>query len=237
MMNIVVFGANGPTGRLLTRGALAAGHRVTAVTRKPDAFPSSGKALHVRACDVHDADAVAAAIAGQDAVLSSLGVPYGKETVTVYSRGITNIIAGMHRHHVNRLACVSSSATDPSAGAHGGWFFEHVLQAYVAGVLGKTLYDDMRRMEALVAASDLDWTVIRPSGLFDADAVTAYATAENHLPGKFTSRADLADFLLRQANDSVYSRKFAAVTTGDGAPTLFQMIRREAFGGKSRRYE
>jgi uncharacterized protein YbjT (DUF2867 family) len=232
-MNIVVFGANGPTGRLLTAQALAAGHRVTAFTRQPGSFPIDDDRLVVRGGDVRDADAVVAGIRAQDAVFSTLGVPYGKETITVYSDGAANILAGMRKHGVTRLACISSSATDPSAGAHGGWFFEHVLQAYVTGVLGKTLYDDMRRMEALVAASDLDWTIIRPSGLFDAANVSGYESAENYLPGKFTSRADLANFVLQQATTSVYSRKFAAVTTSDGAPTLFQMIRREAFGRKN----
>ncbi len=231
-MNIVVFGANGPTGRLLTAQALAAGHRVTAFTRQPGSFPLAHENLTVTAGDVHDAASVAAAIGGQDAVLSTLGVPYGKEAITVYSDGLANIVAGMREHRVARLVCVSSSATDPTAGTHGGWFFEHVLQAYVTGVLGKTLYDDMRRMEALVAASDLDWTIVRPSGLFDTESVSEYAVAENHLPGKFTSRSDLANFVLRQATDSAYSQKFAAVATTDGAPTVFQMIRREAFGKK-----
>lgn len=38
-MRITVFGANGPTGRLLTAQALEAGHRVTAVTRQPEIWP------------------------------------------------------------------------------------------------------------------------------------------------------------------------------------------------------
>jgi putative NADH-flavin reductase len=232
-MNIVVFGANGPTGRLVTAQALAAGHRVTAFTRQPGSFPLAHENLAITAGDVHDAASVAAAIGGQDAVLSTLGVPYGKDAITVYSDGLANIVAGMREHRVTRLVCVSSSATDPTAGTHGGWFFEHVLQAYVTGVLGKTLYDDMRRMEALVAASDLDWTIVRPSGLFDTESVSEYAVAENHLPGKFTSRSDLANFVLRQATDSAYSQKIAAVATTEGAPTVFQMIKREAFGKKN----
>jgi nucleoside-diphosphate-sugar epimerase len=231
-MNIVVFGANGPTGRLVTGQALQAGHRVTAFTRRPDSFPISHTNLAVVGGDVHDAQAVARVIENQDAVLSTLGVPYGKEKITVYSDGTANIIAGMLAHGVGRLVCVSSSATDPGAGPHGGWFFEHVLQAYVAGVLGKTLYDDMRRMEALVSASELDWTIVRPSGLFDAGVISDYATAEAHLPGRFTARDDLADCVLRQADDSAFSRKTIAVTTRDGAPSLLQMIAREAFGKK-----
>ena len=37
-LNIVIFGASGPTGLALTRQALARGYRVTAITRRPAAF-------------------------------------------------------------------------------------------------------------------------------------------------------------------------------------------------------
>jgi len=231
-MNLVVFGANGPTGRLVVEKALAAGNRVTAFTRNPDDFPLRHPDLVVAAGDVHDASQVSTAVRGQDAVLSVLGVPFGKQPVTVYSVGITNILAAMRTHSVGRLVCVSSSATDPSAGSHGNWFFENVLQAYVTKVLGKTLYDDMRRMEAIVTASDVDWTIVRPSGLFDAPDVTAYETAPVFLPGAFTSRTDLADFVVRRADATNYSRTIAAISTSDGAPSVLQMIRREAFGKK-----
>jgi uncharacterized protein YbjT (DUF2867 family) len=94
--------------------------------------------------------------------------------------------------------------------------------------MGKNLYDDMRRMEALVRASDLDWTIIRPSGLFATDGVTDYVVAENFVPHRFTSRADLADFLLRQATDTEFVRKAAAVATLSPQPTVLELIRNEA---------
>jgi putative NADH-flavin reductase len=43
-MKSVIFGANGPTGRLATSCALAAGHTVVAVTRQPREFPIQGHA-------------------------------------------------------------------------------------------------------------------------------------------------------------------------------------------------
>ncbi|MGO7983317.1 NAD(P)-dependent oxidoreductase, partial [Rhizobium johnstonii] len=127
-MRIVVFGANGPTGRLLVEQAMGDAHDVVAVTRRPSDFPLAGPRLTVVEADVYDADAVAAVFAGADAVLSTLGVPYGRAPITVYSRGAENILAAMARHGVRRFACVSSSATDPAAGPHGGFFFERVLQ-------------------------------------------------------------------------------------------------------------
>jgi hypothetical protein len=87
----------------------------------------------------------------------------------------------------------------------------------------------MRRMEELVRGSDLEWTIMRPSGLFDAPGVTRYELHEDRAPGIFTVRADLAASLLEQATDVRFVRKAVAVTTTEGAPTLFQMLRREAF--------
>ena len=86
-MNIVIFGANGQTGRLLTGQALSAGHRVVAATRRPDDFPLSDPKLTVAAADVRDAAAVTEVVAGVDAVLSTLGVSFTREAVNTYSVG------------------------------------------------------------------------------------------------------------------------------------------------------
>ncbi|HEU0027504.1 MAG TPA: NAD(P)H-binding protein, partial [Ktedonobacterales bacterium] len=53
-MNIAVFGANGPTGRLVTKQALAEGHAVTAITRRPETFPLHHERLRVIRGDVFD---------------------------------------------------------------------------------------------------------------------------------------------------------------------------------------
>jgi putative NADH-flavin reductase len=230
-MNIAVFGANGETGRLLVAAALEAGHTVTALTRHPDDFPLRHDNLHVVAGDVREPADVGSTVVGADAVLSTLGVPYGRKPITIYSTGMSAILTAMTQHGVRRLACVSSSATDHEFARQdtgGGFFFERVLKPIIENTMGKTLYDDMRRMEALVRASDLDWTIIRPSGLFATDKVTDYAVAENFLPQRFTSRADLADFLLRQAAETEFVRKAAAVATLSPQPTVFELIRNEA---------
>jgi nucleoside-diphosphate-sugar epimerase len=231
-MNIVVFGANGPTGRLLTQAAVDAGHRVTALTRRPAGFPFAHPSLSVVGGDVLVAADVDALVAGQDVALSALGVPYGRTPVSVYSEGARNILDAMARHGVRRFAGVTSSATEPNPRPQGGFFFEKVLQPFVIGVLGRTVYADMRRMEALMRASDVDWTIVRPSGLFDSDAGTDYRTGEGHVDGTFTSRTDLADLLLRQATDDTWARKAVAIATTENTPTMMQMLRSEAVGSR-----
>lgn len=232
-MKIAIFGANGPTGRILTRQALDAGHAVTAVTRNPGEFPLDAPGLTVVGADVYNSEEVERVVAGQDAVLSTLGVPYGRQPIRVYSEGTGNIMRAMTRHGVRRLVCVSSSATDPAAGPHGGIFFSKVLQPLITNLLGRTLYEDMRRMEAAVAASGLEWTIMRPSGLFETESVTDYRMAVDYLNGTFTSRVDLADSMLRQLSSREYVRKVAAVATFDQKPSLIRMIAREASSKKS----
>jgi putative NADH-flavin reductase len=232
-MKLAVFGANGPTGRLLTQLALDEDHDVVAFTRRPDAFPIEHPRLEVAAGDVHDSAIVASAIEGTDAVLSTLGVPFGKTPVTVYSDGMANIIAGMHSAGIKRLVCVTSSTMSPYPEPLGGFVFEKIMQPYVVNKLGKTVYDDMRRMEAIVSDSDLAWTIVRPSGLFEAPAVSAYDVAIDHIGYRFTARIDLADCLLRQALSDTYARSTIAVATSSSKPSMLKLIWQEGIRKKS----
>lgn len=235
-MQLTVFGANGPTGRIVTQFALDGGHTVVAFTRKPERFPLTHERLQVVGGDVHDAAAVQRAIDGAGAVISTLGVPFAKSPVDTYSVGIVNIIAGMNATAGGeRLVCVTSSTIDPYPGRLGGFLFEKVMQPYIVGKLGKTLYDDMRRMEAMVRASDLAWTIVRPSGLFSAEAVSAYETSPDHIGHRFTSRIDLADCLLRQATSPTEGdiRSAIAVATTASEPSMLKLIWTEGIRKKA----
>lgn len=231
-MKIVIFGANGQTGRLLTKQALAAGHDVAAATRHPAEFPITHDRLTVVEADVHDAPAVDRAVAAADVVLSALGVPFTRKQVTVYSDGVGNIVVAMTRHGVKRLVVVSSSATEPHHHADGGFLLNRVLQPLVTTTIGKTTYADLRRMEDLVRSSGLEWTIMRACGLFDTPGVTAYELHEDQAPGLFTSRAGLAASMLEQATDTRFVRKAVEVTTSKGVPTLLQVLHREALKRK-----
>ncbi|MET7418933.1 NAD(P)H-binding protein [Dactylosporangium sp. NPDC005555] len=255
-MRLTVFGATGPTGRRLVDQAVEAGHEVTAVTRHPiptgsagfsavsagssavsagSGVDPSGPGVAARRAgltfvtgDVLDPDAVDRAVAGSDAVLSSLGVPPTRRPVSVYSRGAANIVAAMHRHGVKRLVAVSSSVMDPAWRPTGEHFFNLVMDPLVNRRVARTAHDDMRRMEALVRASDLDWTLARPSGLFDHPAVTRFQTAPDVADGLFTARPDLAAAMLAQLDDDRFVRRAMAVITTDVRPGIARLIWQEA---------
>ncbi|WP_329496893.1 NAD(P)-dependent oxidoreductase [Kitasatospora herbaricolor] len=226
-MRIVVLGATGPTGRELTEQALAAGHQVTAVARRAAALPPRA-GLTTVAADVTAPGALDAAVEGSDAVVSALGVPPGRRPVDVYSAGVRNAAEAMARHGVRRLVAVGSSVTDPAWRPSGAFFFNHVLDPYVNRVIARTAHEDMRRMEAVLAAGELDWTVARPSGLFDHPVVTDFQVAENSGDGVFTARADLAAAMLRELAAGRFVRKAMGVVTTEVRPSIPRLIWREA---------
>ncbi|MFD9191196.1 NAD(P)-dependent oxidoreductase [Streptomyces phaeochromogenes] len=222
-MRIAVFGANGPTGRHLTDQALAAGHEVVAVTRRPGSL-STRPGLSVAVADATDPVAVDAAIGGTDAVLSVLGARFSKETISTYSASATAITGAMARHGIKRLLAVSSSIADPHWRPTGAHFFNHVLDPLVNRRLGRTLHEDMRRMEAVIRRTDLDWTFVRPSGLFEHPVVTDYHTAEASADGVFTARTDLASSMLREVEERRYVRTAMGVITTAVKPNIAKLI-------------
>ncbi|MDQ1423103.1 MAG: hypothetical protein QOD72_601, partial [Acidimicrobiaceae bacterium] len=81
--------------------------------------------------------------------------------------------------------------------------------------------------------SDLAWTIVRPSGLFEAKTVSAYYVAIDHIGYRFTARIDLADCLLRQALDDTYTRATIAVATPSAKPSMLKLIWQEGIRKKA----
>ncbi len=73
-MKLLVFGATGGTGREIVAQGLDQGHVVTAFVRNPAAITTKHEKLKLAQGDVLDYPSVEAAVQGQDAVLSALGV-------------------------------------------------------------------------------------------------------------------------------------------------------------------
>jgi uncharacterized protein YbjT (DUF2867 family) len=228
-MRIVIFGANGQTGRLLTRRVLDAGHTAVAVTRNPDGFPYADPRLVVAGADVRDASSFVSVLDGADAVLSTLGVPFSVRAIDTYSVGIRNVVAAMRKAAVRRLVVVSSTGAYHYPNRVDTPFALRIVEPVITRTIGKTTYDDQRRMETIVRDSDLDWTIVRPSGLFDLPDPTNYVAGEVDPIGGFTARIDLADYMTTLAGDSSAAGKTVVVSTIENTPTMWQMVRREAF--------
>ena len=204
-MKLTIFGASGATGRQLLEQALAAGHQVTILVRNPASITLQHERLKVVTGDARDPEKVAAAIAGQDAVLSALGAT-SPGPVLICTEAITHILAAMSRHGVRRLVALSAYGTLDSR--TGG------LYNRLVWLLKKDKMLDKEQMEKLIQPSQLDWTLVRPPALTNGALTHSYKVGTS-LPIKVTShisRADVADFMLRQTTDNTYMHLAAAIT-------------------------
>jgi putative NADH-flavin reductase len=201
-MKVAIFGATGSVGKEALKQALEQGHKVTAFVRDPAKLSIEGDGLRVKRGDVMDVSAVEEAVEGQDAVLCILGA--GRKG-NVRSEGTKNIISAMKSTGVRRLICQSTLGAGDSSGA-----LNFLWKYIMFGMLLRKAYADHQRQEEFVMQSDLDWTIIRPAAFTDEPQTGEY----NH--GFFTSpkgltlkisRADVADFLLKQLTDDTYMHK------------------------------
>jgi putative NADH-flavin reductase len=215
-MKLVIFGANGPTGLELCRQALAAGHRVTAVVRRPDDFPLQDDALTVVQAHVLEESSLAPVIGDADAVLSTLGAAYSRHEIRVYSVGTKAIIDAMRASdHCRRLVVVSAGLLPLSkAPKVRGFLQDRIMLPFLRNVVGRTLYEDMARMEDLLATSnDIAWTIMRPGRLINGAGVSAYRLDEDFPVGNVTSRPDLAAAMLAELGPNGHVHRKVAPTT------------------------
>jgi uncharacterized protein YbjT (DUF2867 family) len=113
--------------------------------------------------------------------------------VSVCTDGVRSILGSMTRTGVHRLIVVSSHG---AAETHDGSLYSRMLWAMMADKMR-----DKDEMEKLIRASGVDWTIVRPPALKNKPHTGVYRVGAN-LKIRLTSaisRADLADFLLREA--------------------------------------
>ncbi len=157
-MLVAIAGGHGKIALHLTRMLSADGDAVRSMIRRPehadDVRSAGGEPVE---CDLEaaDVDAVAAAIAGDDAVVFAAGAGPGSGAArkdTMDYGGAVKLIAAAKQAGVARYVIVSSRGAD--ADAPGDDTFAVYLRA-------------KGRADADLAASGLDYTIVRPGGLTD----------------------------------------------------------------------
>lgn len=201
-MNILVFGSTGSIGTQLIHRGLAEGHQVTAFARDITRIPLKHESLNKVEGDVLDASCVDEVVPGHDAVIVVLGAGMKGG---IRSAGTLNIIHAMQRHDIKRLICQSTLGAGDSRG-NLNFFWKFIM----FGMLLKRAYVDHELQEHYVCASGLDWTIVRP-GAFTDGAYTGeyrhgFSSGDKSTLLKI-SRADVAEFLLKQLSDLRYLHK------------------------------
>ena len=191
-MNVLIIGAAGKTGSIVVERAVAAGHIVTAFVRDATTYRSPAN-VRVVAGDATDQPSLNKAMAGQDAVISTIAgkTPYRKTTLERSVAGA--VVTAMKANGARRLIVISSFGVGDSAD-QAGWFVEHVIVP--TWLRGST--EDKAAMEAVVRASGISFVIVRPAMLTDDAATGNVNVFQGHQVAHKIARADVAQFCVDQ---------------------------------------
>lgn len=208
-MKLLILGATGGIGLEVVRQAVDQGHFVTAFVRAPDRLKPFADRIALRQGDPLNTTDLAKAIRGHDAVLSAFGprVPIAKTDANLlrdFAAALTTAMpsAGVRRTIVVSTAFLFTDSIVPPTNLFGRLFFPGVVH-------------DATAMEQILTQSNLDWTIVRPPQLTDKPFTGKYRVRIGHLPrfGFNISRADVADSLIRTAQNSATVRTIVGVSS------------------------
>ena len=175
-MKIAIIGATGYVGSKLLAEALARGHHVTAIVKNPGVLQSHAN-LSGRGVDATDSQALAAATAGHDLVISAFNPAIDED-----GAGTLAIIDGVKRSGVSRLLAVGGAGTLEIAPGQRVVDQPDFPAEWKQGSLRTAHFLDQLRQEQA-----LDWVFLSPAAML--------------VPGERTGNYRVgADQLLSDAN-------------------------------------
>ena len=204
-MKVIIFGSTGTIGKHLVQQALEKEYQVLAFCRDKEKMDSfSHPNLEIIEGDVFNKEDVRSSVKNQDVVIVALGSGKSRKSV-VRSEGTKNIIEAMKTNGVKRLICQSTLGIGES-NDNLNFFWKHIMFGWFL----KQVFLDHQLQEEYVKNSNLDWTIIRPGAFTDGakteDYQHGFSPKARSLKLKI-SRADVADFILKQVVKGNYIHK------------------------------
>jgi len=211
MAHVLVIGASKGIGLEAIRQAIEAGHEVRAFARSADGISLSSPRLEKVRGDALNSQDVEAALNGVDVVVQTLGVALGDlfRPVHLFSKATRVMVAAMTTHGVERLICVTGFGAGDSRSSIS------CLQRIPFQVVFRRAYEDKSLQELLIKESSLDWTIVRPGVLTGGPRTGRYKILDEAARWRngIISRADVADFIVRQIEVQTYLRKTPVLVT------------------------
>jgi uncharacterized protein YbjT (DUF2867 family) len=202
MATVLITGASHGIGLETARAALRAGHSVHALARSAASIPIQDVNLDKVSGNALDRDTIQNALQDVDVVIQTLGVDVSPRVIfegtTLFSESTRILVDAMKASGLKRLIAVTGLGAGDSRG-RGGLLYD----AVVFPLLLKRVYDDKDVQEWIIRSSGLNWTIVRPGLLTNSPATgrCRVLTASKDWRFGVISRADVADFLVRQVDD------------------------------------
>ena len=149
-------------------------------------------------------------IQNADAIIVTLGTSKNMNATTLFS-DFAQLMVEIHKE--NKIDSPFIFVTGFGAGESKNyvpWLVKMFLKYFL-----KDVYADKTKMEEIITNSDLNWTVVRPGRLFDKELTEKYRIENKLFKGiniGGINRADVADFLIKQAEKQTELKKYIAIS-------------------------
>jgi uncharacterized protein YbjT (DUF2867 family) len=213
MSTVLIVGASRGIGFETVKLALKAGHSVRAMARSATAIRLHDPKLEKMDGDALDQHTIERALVGVDGVIQTLGVSPTPEIILkgtrLFSEATRILVDAMESKGFKRLISVTGLGAGDSRG-HGGFFYDAALWLFLGRV-----YADKDAQERIIRRSRLDWTIVRPTVLTTRPRTGVYRVLVDTRDWRsgFISRADVADFLVKQIGDASLVHKTPVLTS------------------------
>ncbi|MEM1220264.1 MAG: NAD(P)H-binding protein [Bacteroidota bacterium] len=195
---IALIGATGKTGTQFLTRALEAGHTVRALVRDPMKLQIAHPNLKVVKGDVLSLPTVKEVVKDTDIVVSVFGHVKGSPAL-LQKDGTKHILLAMNEFAVERIISLSGGGL-PYPEKDQPKLIDRIIRGIMRITVPQILQDAEYHL-AVLKASDRVWTVVRGPRLTDGPYTGQYQVGwVGTVQGTKLSRADLADYLLKQVN-------------------------------------
>lgn len=208
-MKITVIGAAAGVGLLAVQQALAIGHQVTTLARGVVPIPKHPRLTNVVGSATNVAD-VKTAIHGADAVLITIGTKSKKATTLFSDTARALIQAATELHFLAPVLAITGFGIGSSEA------YLNLFMRFVVKLLLREQSQDKTRLQELFANSTLQWEIVQPGMLTDGPPTQSYQVIPTLYKGikiGQISRADVADFMVREAEKPTMLYHYIALTT------------------------
>jgi len=196
---IAIIGGTGKSGKFVVQELIQQNIPFRILLRNSASYNLSGG--DIVQGDARDAEAVLRVSQGCTTIISTIGQPKGEPPI--FSQATRNVLAAMRLMNIKRYILTTGLNVDtprdrkgPITQAGTNWMREHYPE---------TTADKQLEYEVL-AASDVDWTLVRLPLIGLTENSDAIVTSLEDCPGTGIHGIDLARFLIRQVEDKEYVR-------------------------------
>ena len=208
-MNITIIGASAGIGLETVKRGINRNHLITTLSRTEIEIVEK-KSFNMILGDATNKVDLLNSIQSADALIVTLGTGKNMKATTLFS-DFAKLIVEIHSERKIEIPLIF--VTGFGAGESKN-YVPWLVKMFLKYLL-KDVYADKTKMEEIIVNSDLKWTVVRPGRLLDKKLTEIYRVENKLFKGiniGGINRADVADFLIKQAEKQTELKKYIAIS-------------------------